>query len=222
MRLCTSHWIATYRAGAATWDDWVGTSSCPLCGGVLQSYRSCNSGGLATSGEYLQLHNRLPWKPWRPLLERTHDCCLPRRLRRLAHKCTSPPLLNDVTSLPPDHSNSHPLFLYKPGPPWPIEMTKRWTMCPVLLLCFPTPPSLVPPLLWAHVSLPAYVHWTALLLHSPRMPLCQHPHAPGEPVIIGPLCSPVSSGTARPLFRKLALRSSRGFRCRTPKPLQAV
>jgi hypothetical protein len=155
MRLCTSHWIATYGAGAATWDDWVGTSSCPLCGGVLQSYRSCNSGGLATSGEYLQLHNRLPWKPWRPLLERTHDRCLPRRLRRLAHKCTSPPLLNDVTSLPPDHSNSHPLFLYKPGPPWPIEMTKRWTMCPVLLLCFPTPPSLVPPL--GHLHTRVYI-----------------------------------------------------------------
>jgi hypothetical protein len=105
-----------------------------LCGGVLQLYRSCNSGGLATSGGYLQLHNRLPWKPWRPLLERTHNRCLPRRLRRLAHKCTGPPLLNDVISLPPDHSNSHPLFLYKPGPPWPIEMTKRWTLCPVLLL----------------------------------------------------------------------------------------
>jgi hypothetical protein len=84
MRLCTSHWIATYGAGAATWDDWVGTSSCPLCGGILQLYRSCNSGGLATSGEYLQLHNRLPWKPWRPLLEKTHDRCLPRRLRQLA------------------------------------------------------------------------------------------------------------------------------------------
>jgi hypothetical protein len=115
-------------------------------------------GGLATSGEYLQLHNRLPWKPWRPLLERTHDRCLPRRLRRLAHKCTGPPLLNDGTSLPPHNSNSHPLFLCKPGPPWPIERTKRWTPCPVLLLCFPTPPSLVPPLLWAHVSLPVYVH----------------------------------------------------------------
>jgi hypothetical protein len=222
MRLCTSHWIATYGAGTATWDDWVGTSSCLLCGGVLQSYRSCNLGGLATSGEYLQLHNRLPWKPWRPLLERTHDRCLPRRLRRLAHKCTSPPLLNDVTSLLPDHSNSHPLLLYKPGLLWPIEMTKRWTMCPVLLLCFPTPPSLVPPLLWANVSIPAYVHWTALLLRSPRMPLCQRPNAPGEPVIIGPLCSPVSSGTPRPLFRKLALRSSRGLWCQTPKPLQAV
>jgi hypothetical protein len=46
MRLCTSHWIATYGAGAAAWDDWVGSSSCPLCGGVLQSYRSCNSGGV--------------------------------------------------------------------------------------------------------------------------------------------------------------------------------
>jgi hypothetical protein len=94
----------------------------------------------------------------RPLLVRTHDHCLPRRLRRLVHKCTSPPLLNDVTSLPPNHSNSHSLFLYKPGPPWPIEMTKRSILCPVLLMCFPTPPSLVIPLLWAHVSLPAYVH----------------------------------------------------------------
>jgi hypothetical protein len=32
------------------------------------------------------------------------------------------------------------------------------------------------------------------------MPLCQRPHAPGEPVIIGPLCSPVSSGAPHPLF----------------------
>jgi hypothetical protein len=92
-------------------------------------------GGLATSGECLQLHNRLPWKPWRPLLERTQDRCLPRRLRRLAHKCTSLPLLNGGTSLLPHHSNSHPLFLYKHGPPWPIERTKNWTPCPVLLLC---------------------------------------------------------------------------------------
>jgi hypothetical protein len=30
-------------------------------------------GGLATSGEYLQLHSRLPWKPWRPMLKRAHD-----------------------------------------------------------------------------------------------------------------------------------------------------
>jgi hypothetical protein len=60
------------------------------------------------------------------------------------------------------------------------------------------------------------------LLCSPRMPLCQRPHAPGEPVIIGPLCSLVSSGAPRPLFRKLALRSSRGFRCQTPKTFQAV
>jgi hypothetical protein len=37
--------------------------------------------GLVTSGECPQLHNRLPWKPWRPLLERIHDRCLPRRLR---------------------------------------------------------------------------------------------------------------------------------------------
>jgi hypothetical protein len=105
----------------------------------MQSYRSCNSRGLATSGEYLQLHNRLPWKPWRPLLERTHDRCLPQRLRRLAHKYTGPPLLNDVTSLPPDHSNSHPLFLYKPGPPWPIEMTKHWTPPPPQRAPIPPP-----------------------------------------------------------------------------------
>jgi hypothetical protein len=32
-------------------------------------------GGLATLGECLQLHSRLPWKPWRPLLERAHDHC---------------------------------------------------------------------------------------------------------------------------------------------------
>jgi hypothetical protein len=78
-------------------------------------------GGLATSREYLRLHNRLPWKPWRPLLERTHYCCLPRRLRRLSHKCIGPPLLNNGTSLPPDHSNSHPLFLCKPGPHGPSK-----------------------------------------------------------------------------------------------------
>jgi hypothetical protein len=30
-------------------------------------------GGLATSGECLQLHSRLPWKPWCPMLERAHD-----------------------------------------------------------------------------------------------------------------------------------------------------
>jgi hypothetical protein len=130
-----------------------------LCVKVFRNHIGATTlGGLATSGESLQLHNRLPWKPWRPLLERTHDRHLPRRLRRLAHKKTSPPLLNGSTSLPPHHSNSHPSFLYKPGPPWPIERTKRWTPCPVLLLCFQTPPSLVPPLLWAHMSIPVYVH----------------------------------------------------------------
>jgi hypothetical protein len=30
-------------------------------------------GGLTTSGECLQLHSRLPWKPWYPMLERAHD-----------------------------------------------------------------------------------------------------------------------------------------------------
>jgi hypothetical protein len=30
-------------------------------------------GGLATSGECLQLHSRLLWKPWRPMLERAYD-----------------------------------------------------------------------------------------------------------------------------------------------------
>jgi hypothetical protein len=101
-----------------------------LCVEVFRNHIGATTlGGLATSREYLQLHNRLPWKPWRPLLERTHDCCLPRRLRRLAHKCTGPHLLNDGTSFPPDHSNSHPLFLYKPSPLWPIERTKHWTLC---------------------------------------------------------------------------------------------
>jgi hypothetical protein len=119
-----------------------------LCEEVFHNHiGAATLGGLATSGECLQLHNRLPWKPWRSLLERTHDHCLPRRLRRLAHKCTGPPFLNSGTSLPPHHSNSHSLFLYKPGPPWPIERTKRWTPCP-MLLCFPTSPSLVPLVLW--------------------------------------------------------------------------
>jgi hypothetical protein len=130
-----------------------------LCAEVFRNHiGAATLGGLATSGECLQLYNRLPWNPWRPLLEKTHDRRLPRRLRRLAHKCTSPPLLNGGTSLPPDHSNSHPPFWCKPGPPWPIERTKRWIPCPVLLLCFPILPSLVPPLLWAHVSLLVYVH----------------------------------------------------------------
>jgi hypothetical protein len=119
-----------------------------LCVEVL-----CNHIGAATLGGWQPRGSIYSYiidclgKPWRPLLERTHDRCLPQRLRRLAHKCIGPPLLNDVTSLPPDHSNSHPLFLYKPALPWPIEMTKHWTLCPVLLLCFATPPSLVPPLL---------------------------------------------------------------------------
>jgi hypothetical protein len=30
-------------------------------------------GGLATSGECLQLHSQLPWKPWHPMLERAYD-----------------------------------------------------------------------------------------------------------------------------------------------------
>jgi hypothetical protein len=33
-------------------------------------------GGLATSRECLQLHSRLPWKLWRPMLERAHNCRL--------------------------------------------------------------------------------------------------------------------------------------------------
>jgi hypothetical protein len=133
---------------------------CPvLCAEVFRNHIGVAAlGGLVTSGECLQLHNQLPWKPWRPLLERTHDRRLPRRLRRLAHKCTSPPLLNGGPSLPPHHSNSHPLFLCKSGPLWPIKKTKRWTPYLVPLLCFPTSPSLVPPLLWAHVSLLVYVH----------------------------------------------------------------
>jgi hypothetical protein len=32
-------------------------------------------GGLATSGKCLQLQSQLPWKPWRPMLERAHDRC---------------------------------------------------------------------------------------------------------------------------------------------------
>jgi hypothetical protein len=96
-----------------------------LCVEVFHNHIGATTlGGLATSGECLQLHNRLPSKPWHPLLERTHDRRLPRRLRRLAHKCTGPPLLNGNTSLPPDHSNSHPPFLCKPGHPWPIKRTK--------------------------------------------------------------------------------------------------
>jgi hypothetical protein len=132
MRLCTSHWIATYGAGAATWDDWVGTSSCPLCGGVLQSYRSCNSGGLATSGEYLQLHNRLPWKPWRPLLERTHNCCLPRRLRRLAHKCTSPPLWTTLPHIFQIIVIAIPYFCINPAPYGP----SKWQSVGLCAQCY--------------------------------------------------------------------------------------
>jgi hypothetical protein len=30
-------------------------------------------GGLATLGECLQLHSRLPWKPWHSMLEKAHD-----------------------------------------------------------------------------------------------------------------------------------------------------
>jgi hypothetical protein len=86
------------------------------CAEVFRNHiEAATLGGLATSEESLQLHNRLPWKPWRPLLERTHDRRLPRRLRRLAHKCTGHPLLNGGTSLPPDHSNSHPPFCVNPA-----------------------------------------------------------------------------------------------------------
>ena len=72
--------------------------------------------GLATSGDCLQLHNQLPGKPWRPLLERIHDWGLPRRLSWLAHKCIGLPLMNGGTSLPPNHSNSHPLFCVNLAP----------------------------------------------------------------------------------------------------------
>jgi hypothetical protein len=93
-----------------------------LCEEVFGNHiRAATLRGLVNSGECLQLHNRFPWKPWRPLLERTHDHCLPRRLRRLAHKCTSPPLLNGGTSLPLDHSNSHPLFCINPAPHGPSK-----------------------------------------------------------------------------------------------------
>jgi hypothetical protein len=52
---------------------------CPiLCVEVFRNHiGAATLGGLATSGECLQLYNRLPWKPWRPLLERTHDRRLP-------------------------------------------------------------------------------------------------------------------------------------------------
>ena len=130
-----------------------------FCAEVFRNHiRVATLGGLATSRECLQLDNRLPWKPQYPMLVKTYNCRLPRRLRRLIHKCTGPPFLNGGTSLPPDHSNSHPSFLCKPGSPWPIERTKRWAPCPVLMLCFPIPPSLVLLLLWVHVSLPMYVH----------------------------------------------------------------
>ena len=66
--------------------------------------------GLATSRECLQLHSRLPWKPWLLLLERTYDCHLqfPRRSRPPAHKCIDHFLLNGGAALLPHHNNSHP------------------------------------------------------------------------------------------------------------------
>ena len=113
-----------------------------LCAEVFRNHiEAATLGGLATSGECLQLQNRLLWKPQRLLLQKIHDHHMPQRLRRLIHKYIGPPLLNGSTSLPPNHNNSHPPFLYKPSPPWRIETTKQWTPCPMLLLCFPTPLS---------------------------------------------------------------------------------
>ena len=176
---------------------------------------AANLGGLATLRECLYLHNQLPWKPWCPLPEMIHNHCLSQRLGDLLISVLA---LLSWTAVP--HflqikvRNSHPPFLYKPGPPWPIKRTKRWTPCLVLLLYFLTLPSLVPLLLWLQVSLFVYVHWIALLLCSPRMFLCQHPHALGEPVIIRPLCSSVSSRTPCLLIQKLVLKSSQGFRAK--------
>ena len=68
-----------------------------ICAEVFGNHiKAAILGGLATSGKCLQLHNRLPWKPWQLLLEKTHDRCLPRRLRRLIHKCRSLLLLTAV------------------------------------------------------------------------------------------------------------------------------
>jgi hypothetical protein len=116
---------------------------------VLSFVRRCSTfihevqlwGVLATSGECLQLHSRLPWKSWRPLLERAHDRRLqfPWRPRPPANKCIGHLLLNGGTVLPQHHSNSHPPSLCKLGPPSPIEMTKSWSPCSVLLLCIQAP-----------------------------------------------------------------------------------
>ena len=65
--------------------------------------RIATHGGLAPSGECLQLHSRLPWIPWRPLLEKVHD----RRLwflqgsRPPTHKCIGHLLPNGGITLPP-------------------------------------------------------------------------------------------------------------------------
>jgi hypothetical protein len=49
-----------------------------FCAEVFRNHiGAATLGGLATLGECLQLHNRLPWKPWRSLLERTYDRRLP-------------------------------------------------------------------------------------------------------------------------------------------------
>jgi hypothetical protein len=78
----------------------------------------------------------------------------------------------------------------------------------VLLLYVQAPPSVVPPLLWGHESLPVYVHCATLLLRSPCVPLRQRPYAQGEAMISGPYYSLVSSVAPRLLLQKLAPYSS--------------
>ena len=121
--------------------------------------------------------------------------------------------------LPLHHSNSHPPSLYKPGPPSSIEMTKSWSLYPVLRLCVQVPLSMIPLLLWGQVSLLVYVHCATLLLHSPRVSLHQCPYAQGEAVISRLYCFLVSSTIPRLLLQKLAPCSSRGFGCHAPEPL---
>jgi hypothetical protein len=52
---------------------------CPvLCAEVFRNHKgAATRGGVGNLGKCPQLHNRLPWKPWRPLLEMTHDHRLP-------------------------------------------------------------------------------------------------------------------------------------------------
>src|SRR5450759_1286586 len=63
-------------------------------------------GGLAPSGECLQLHSPLLGIPWLPLLERTDDrpLYLPQGPRPPAHKCIGHLLPNDGNLLPPHHN----------------------------------------------------------------------------------------------------------------------